>query len=126
MRYRCGFGVTWDERSDPSVPEVPQQVNENESPEKEGEETLQGVHSKLAGLLSTLLDGVPTVDEKTGETVVIPPTAAHLNVVRQFLKDNSVTAIPKKGTSLGNLKQKAKLLPFPSATDSGTPSESTG
>lgn len=38
-------------------------------------------------------------------------TAAELNVARQFLKDNNVDAVPKKGSSLGSLVDE---LPFTS------------
>ena len=41
-------------------------------------------------------------------------TAADLAVARQFLKDNGIDAVPRKGTPLGTL---ADSLPFPGQDD---------
>jgi hypothetical protein len=38
-------------------------------------------------------------------------TAAELSVARQFLKDNNVTAVPAKGTPLGDLADQFGDLP---------------
>lgn len=59
-------------------------------------ETLSALHAALAKKFKEMLDG--------GEV-----TAADLNVIRAFLKDNNIDAAPKKGSPLGNLVDK---LPF--------------
>jgi hypothetical protein len=59
---------------------------------------MEALHAKLAGAFTEILMG--------------EPTAAELNVIRQFLKDNNIDAIPTKGSPLGSLRDK---LPFPSA-----------
>lgn len=67
------------------------------------DDILSLLHSELA---SVLLKKV-----QNGEV-----TAAELNVVRQFLKDNGIDAVPKEGSPLGNL---VSSLPF---TDTDSPS----
>lgn len=56
------------------------------------------------GLAEELLDRI-----RSGEA-----TASDLNVARQFLKDNGIDSIPKKGSPLDNL---ASSLPFTEAED---------
>lgn len=57
---------------------------------------LRQMHEKLAGEMLAKLD--------SGEV-----TAAELNVIRQFLKDNEITQLPVQGTKVFQL---AKGLPF--------------
>lgn len=40
------------------------------------------------------------------------PTPAHLKIVREFLSDNNITALPEKHYSLGTLADKVVNLPF--------------
>ena len=58
-------------------------------------EQLSNLHANLAGHLSSLLD--------SGEA-----TVADLNVIRQFLKDNQITATATEGSAVDDL---AKALP---------------
>ena len=59
-------------------------------------EQLSNLHANLAGHLATLLE--------SGEA-----TVADLNVIRQFLKDNQITAQPAEGSAISDL---AKALPY--------------
>ena len=65
------------------------------------EELLKQLHS---GLAEQLLAKV-----QSGEA-----TASDLNVARQFLKDNGIDSVPKKGSPLDNL---ASSLPFTQSED---------
>ena len=58
-------------------------------------EQLSSLHANLAGHLASLLD--------SGEA-----TVADLNVIRQFLKDNQITATATEGSAIDDL---AKALP---------------
>lgn len=40
------------------------------------------------------------------------PTPAHLKIVREFLHDNNVNALPEKHQGLGILADKTNHLPF--------------
>lgn len=60
------------------------------------EEALELLHAELAKQLADKI--------RTGEA-----TAADLNVARQFLKDNGIDAVPKKGSPLDALRDS---LPF--------------
>ena len=62
---------------------------------KDTSEILENLHAKLAGALTELLT--------SGEA-----TTADLNVMRQFLKDNQVSAQPAEDTPFGDL---ARSLP---------------
>ena len=58
--------------------------------------------SKLHDLLcDELLDRLKNGEVEDGE--VKPAKASTLNVIRQFLKDNNVDALPAEGSHLGNL-----------------------
>lgn len=66
---------------------------------KATEEALDALHGQLAkSLKDRIADG--------------SATAADLSVARQFLKDNGIDAVPKKGSPLDDLKNS---LPFPDA-----------
>lgn len=84
-------------------------------------DSLNDVHAKLAEVMRGMLEGVPMKDEKTGEIVMAPPSPAALNVIRQFLKDNDITALTVPGSPLGELKQAVGKLPFPAAADDDHP-----
>ncbi len=64
-------------------------------------EILDNLHTELA---TKLLEKV-----RGGEA-----TAAELSVVRQFLKDNGIDSVPKKGSPIHRLSQS---LPFTSSDD---------
>jgi hypothetical protein len=82
------------------------------------DETLGNIHDSLATWCTLVLQGVPLLNDEgkavlkpDGQPWLIPPSPAHLNVIRQFLKDNSVDTEVKKGNPLGILKE-ASDLPF--------------
>jgi hypothetical protein len=77
---------------------------------------LGAIHSGMADWCKLVLQGIPLLDgegravlKPDGQPWLVPPSAAHLSVIRQFLKDNSVEALPAKGSPLGSLASK---LPF--------------
>lgn len=73
------------------------------------EETMAKIHELLAeDMLRRVRDG-ETVVTKDGEAIQVPPSAATLNVIRQFLKDNHIEGIPQKENALGQL---IDSLPF--------------
>jgi hypothetical protein len=57
------------------------------------EEALEQLHAQLATVMKARLSG-PEV------------SAADLNVIRAFLKDNGIDAVPTKGSPLGDLVDK--------------------
>ena len=62
-------------------------------------DALSDLHAELAKhLKSVLKDGEE--QGENGEKIVKPAT---LNVIRQFLKDNEITAVPVAGSPLGDL-----------------------
>ena len=62
--------------------------------------TLEGLHEDLAlELRDAIKNGMRTVDKK-GRIVRHPASPAYLNVVRQFLKDNNINALPTNNNSL--------------------------
>lgn len=78
------------------------------------------LHDKLCDVLTDLMDNGEVV-EVEGEMRKRPPSAAILNVVRQFLKDNDITGIPVDGTPLNALTQtERKALPFADTQDVDT------
>ena len=81
-----------------------QSVDKTAASEKE----LGEVHNEMAAWCLEILRGVPLmIDGKPviedGKVVRVPPAPAYLNVIRQFLKDNDISAEPAKGSSMGDL-----------------------
>ncbi|ATI16351.1 terminase small subunit [Caulobacter phage Lullwater] len=71
------------------------------------EKKLGILHEKLADVFTELLDGVVIgKDEGTGEEVRMPPSAAILTAVNQFLKNNDITCAPDESNAMGKLKAK--------------------
>ena len=71
------------------------------------EKKLGILHEKLADVFTELLDGVVIgVDEETGEETRLPPSAAILTAVNQFLKNNDITCAPDESNAIGKLKAK--------------------
>ena len=66
---------------------------------KADEQAMDSLHGQLALVLTEHLKG--TIDPETGTK--IPAPAAILSVARQFLKDNGIDAVAKKGSPLGEL-----------------------
>lgn len=70
------------------------------------EKTLGLTHAEFAEWCRTILKGVPLLDkegravlDEDGKPYLVPPSPAHMNVIRQFLKDNQIEAevIPFEG-----------------------------
>ena len=72
-------------------------------------DAMQKLHSDLARELSKMVRGGQVVMDENGMPVVISPTPAVLNVVRQFLKDNNIQAKIANSEDLTDL---ASTLPF--------------
>ena len=66
---------------------------------KADEVIMDSLHGALANVLKEALQG--TTDPETG--LKIPAPAAILSVARQFLKDNGIDAVAKKGSPLAEL-----------------------
>lgn len=76
------------------------------------EETFDNLH---AALTDTLLDRIKNGEEiktKEGGVINVPVTAATLNVARQWLNDNQVSADPSRSSRLKKLKASVADLPF--------------
>lgn len=74
------------------------------------DDELAAVHNGLASWCISIMQGVPLLDKEgaavlkpDGQPHLVPPSPAHLNVIRQFLKDNVITAEPAKGSVMGDL-----------------------
>jgi hypothetical protein len=78
--------------------------------------TLTDLHSRLAEVLTDALD---TTTDQDGKTV--GPNAAILNVARQFLKDNQITADLDKSPELSKLNERLNSLPSFAEDDDETP-----
>ena len=76
------------------------------------EETLQSLHDVLSETLLDRLKNGETTKNKDGDPVTIPVTAATLNVARQWLNDNQVSADPRRHKGLKKLGEAIKDLPF--------------
>jgi hypothetical protein len=78
-------------------------------------ETLDKIHELLAAdMLDRLENGTNVVDKETGEVEKVSISAAELNVIRQFLKDNGIDkgAAPKGDDPMRALVEAAqKHLP---------------
>ena len=72
---------------------------------KATEEVMDLLHGALAKKFADLLKG----DE--------PPTAAELNVIRQFLKDNGINAVPRDKSPLGDLLNQLPEFPDEPGTE---------
>lgn len=64
------------------------------------ENALADLHAQFAKLLTERLKNGEGLDEEGNKIPVKPAT---LNVIRQFLKDNDITALPVEGSPLGDL-----------------------
>lgn len=75
--------------------------------------TLDAIFDMLTDEMKKMLsDGKIAIDKETGEAVHISPDAATLNVIRQFLKDNNVSAA-SEGEARDKLSNLGTSLPFP-------------
>ena len=77
---------------------------------------LNALHSKLAKVLNTALDG--SVD---GDGVVTPPTASVLSVARAFLADCKIQPAISGDDQIDRMKSLYSSLPFPATDDDGIP-----
>ncbi len=70
------------------------------------EDALAALHATLANTFTTILkDGEVVIDKQTGEAMKVTPGASTLNAIRQFLKDNSITADLGTSESLQTLTE---------------------
>ncbi|WP_445392385.1 hypothetical protein ACUDTL_16875 [Stenotrophomonas pavanii] len=69
---------------------------------------IAAVHSKLAEVFEEALDNIDP-NEKGA--------AALLNVIRQFVKDNDVSAVAAPGSPMGRVADKMTQYPFDPAQD---------
>jgi hypothetical protein len=76
------------------------------------EQELGLTHKEFAEWCRTILKGVPLLDrdgnavlKPDGQPWLVPPSPAHMNVIRQFLRDNNIeaTTIPLGDASKGDL-----------------------
>lgn len=74
--------------------------------ERASEQVLGLTHSEFAAWCRLILQGVPLLNKDghavlkpDGQPWLVPPSPAHMNVIRQFLKDNNIEAavIPFEG-----------------------------
>jgi hypothetical protein len=67
--------------------------------DRASEKELGEVHGGLAQWCIDIMKGVPLLKDgeavlkENGQPWLIPPSPAHLNVIRQFLKDNRIEAV---------------------------------
>jgi len=71
-------------------------------------DTIGVIHNKLAQVFIEALDSVDPAERGA---------AAILNVIRQFVKDNGVDALPVPGSPLGQLADKVAEFPFDPAAE---------
>lgn len=64
------------------------------------EKELGLTHSEFAAWCRRILQGVPLLDKEgravlkeDGQPWLVPPSPAHMNVIRQFLRDNGIEAV---------------------------------
>jgi hypothetical protein len=78
---------------------------------------LNAIFDILADEMEKMLtDGKLAIDKESGEAVHISPDAATLNVIRQFLKDNGITAA-SEGQGHDKLLSIGQSLPFAHVED---------
>ena len=75
------------------------------------ENALGHLHTRVATVLTELLDGTPLptgqTDEDGNEIMqTLPPSAAVITSAIQFLKNNNITCTPAKDNALGALREK--------------------
>ena len=77
---------------------------------KADSDKLGNLHDMLAETLTQAIkEGIPLVNQETGEVIKAPAPAAILNVARQFLKDNNIDCTPSATNPIGLLSE---ALPF--------------
>jgi ribosomal protein L19E len=76
-------------------------------------DALEALHVQLAEHMTDVLkNGEKTVDRE-GNEIRVPPAAATLNAIRQFLKDNDVKAAPSEGSAMDRLGKAAGNIDLP-------------
>lgn len=71
---------------------------------------LKNLQAELHEELTTVLLKIVKTKATDENGNPVPPNAAYLNVARQLLKDNNVSAVPVAGSPLKGL---AEAMPFP-------------
>lgn len=83
---------------------------------------LSALHAALANEFTNILtNGRKVVNKETGELEAITPDASTLNAIRQFLKDNDITALAESSPDMAELVDRAKLPFQPQADEHGLP-----
>lgn len=77
------------------------------------EKVLGEIHDATSKWCRLILEGVPLLDKEgsavlkeDGQPWLVPPSAAHLTVIRAFLKDNEITCDPTNDSSVDALRKK--------------------
>lgn len=77
------------------------------------EKVLGEIHDATSKWCRLILEGVPLTDKdgnavlkEDGQPWLVPPSAAHLTVIRAFLKDNEITCDPSNDSSVDALRKK--------------------
>lgn len=82
--------------------------------------TLDAIFDLLTDEMKKMLtEGKVAIDKESGEAIHVSPDAATLNVIRQFLKDNGITAA-SEGQGHDKLQSLGQSLPFPHTEDGYT------
>jgi hypothetical protein len=80
-------------------------------------DTLNNIFDILTDEMKKMLtNGKLAIDKESGEAVHVSPDAATLNVIRQFLKDNNISAA-SEGDAHDKLTKIGTALPFPHGGD---------
>ncbi len=87
---------------------------------KASKELMSQLHGALAKEMAKMLNEGVTAVNDDGEVIKLTPGAAHLNAIRQFLKDNQIEAvkIPELEEAIRNPQVK---LPFSETDEYGLP-----
>lgn len=83
---------------------------------KASKKLLSELHGRLAAEMKKLLEEGVTVVDDDGKPVKITPGASHMNVIRQFLKDNNVENI-HLADELNEAAKPKVALPFSTQAD---------
>ena len=84
---------------------------------KASQATLSALHLALAASFLDILEKGELVQEKdSGEWTRVKPGASMFNAIRQFLKDNDITALEDSSPEMKGLVDRTRL-PFQSAQD---------
>ena len=87
---------------------------------KASKQLLSELHGALAKEMKRILEEGVTVTDDDGKPVKLTPGASHMNVIRQFLKDNNVENI-HLAEELNQAARPKVELPFTQTDEFGLP-----